>query len=66
MKNNEIMDLNNVIEKLNYQLQEGSDNNKIIRDLKNQINILNSEKNNFQIELNSKEQLIYELKTDLK
>ena len=65
MKNNEIMDLNNVIEKLNYQLQENSDNNKIIRDLKNQINILNSEKNNFQIELNSKEQLIYELKTDL-
>ena len=65
IKNNEIMDLNNVIEKLNYQLQENSDNNKIIRDLKNQINILNSEKNNFQIELNSKEQLIYELKTDL-
>ena len=65
MKNNEIMDLNNMVEKLNYQLQENSDSNRIIRDLKNEINILNSEKNNFQMELNSKEQLIYELKTDL-
>ena len=65
MKNNEIMDLNNVIEKLNYQLQEGSDNNKIIRDLKNEVAILNSEKNNFKLELSTKEKLIYELKTDL-
>ena len=65
MKNNEIMDLNNIIEKLNYQLQEGSDNNKIIRDLKNEVAILNSEKNNFKLELSTKEKLIYELKTDL-
>ena len=65
MKNNEIIDLNNVIEKLNYQLQEGCDNNKIIRDLKNEIAILNSEKNNLKLELSSKEKLIYELKTDL-
>ena len=65
MKNNEIIDLNNVIEKLNYQLQESCDNNKIIRDLKNEIAILNSEKNNLKLELSSKEKLIYELKTDL-
>ena len=65
LKNNEIKNLNKVIDEMNIKLQENFQYPQVIDDLKNELDIISSEKNNLQAELDAKDQLIYELKTDL-
>jgi chromosome segregation ATPase len=65
LKNNEIKNLNTVIDEMNIKLQENFQYPQVIDDLKNELDIISSEKNNLQAELDAKDQLIYELKTDL-
>ena len=50
---------------MNIKLQENFQYPQVIDDLKNELDIISSEKNNLQAELDAKDQLIYELKTDL-
>ena len=64
-KNREINDLNQIINNMNFKFAENNENLQICNDLKSQIDLLNNEKRELNIELNNKEQLIYELKSDL-
>ncbi len=65
IKNNEINNLNQIIGEMNLKLQECEDNIHVFNELKNQIDILNDEKRELKLDLNGKEQLIFELKSDL-
>ena len=64
-KNREINDLNQIINNMNFKFAENNENLQICNDLKSQIDLLNNEKRELNIELNNKDQLIYELKSDL-
>ena len=50
---------------MNSKIQENGENLEICKKLKAQIDILDNEKNDLNIELNTKDQLIYELRSDL-
>ena len=70
IKNNEINNLNQIIGQMNCKMQEiqvnnENDNNQLFNNLKNQIDVLNEEKRQLNIDINNKEQLIFELKSDL-
>ena len=64
-KNNEIINLNQIIDQMNFKLQENGENLQICDNFKSQIDLLNEEKRELNVELNNKDQLIYELKSDL-
>ena len=64
-KNNEIIDLNQIIKEMNSKIQENEENFELCKKLKIQIEMLENEKNDLNIELNTKDQLIFELRSDL-
>lgn len=65
IKNNEINNLNQIIGQMNLKLQEYENNVHAFNDMRTQIDMINDEKKQLKIELNCKEQLIFELKSDL-
>ena len=65
IKNNQINNLNQIIGQLNLKLQECENRVHAFNDMRTQIDIIDDEKKQLKIELNCKEQLIFELKSDL-
>ena len=65
IKNNQINNLNQIIGQLNLKLQECENSVHAFNDMQTQIDMINDEKKQLKIELNCKEQLIFELKSDL-
>ena len=65
IKDNQINNLNQIIGQLNLKLQECENRVHAFNDMRTQIDIIDDEKKQLKIELNCKEQLIFELKSDL-